>query len=414
MIRLDALSVSGFKNIQDAKLKINDFNIVVGPNNSGKSNLLQVLSFINYIVNSSTDTLESGFAIGVVGAAFGEIVPAARRSRKAMPDSCHFEIEFSNAEKKKVYFYELEIGFAEVSEFQFQFFISAENFYYREDGKTGPKIRLFERNTKNRNATSKVLYGTKSKGTKALEDIPNHISVLNVLKLLFFNDEIYDDAIESLNKIVKSPTFYFSQLSLQDSEPKFKRHNGRTVSYDVLSEIIGLEYSDKWPLLIDACESILGIEDIEILTIGDEEEDEKMDKWVFFRHHGIIKNLNEFSDGTILMIALIVKTISSNDPILLIEEPENSTHPKALMNLVSFLRSYTSDKQFILTSHSLPLINGSKLDEIIVGEVQESGLSKFDNVNEKTELVKKLKHGYVSFGDEIFFNEGENEYEDFE
>ena len=55
MKRIEALRIKGYKNIESAELKLSNFNVIIGPNNSGKSNFIQVILFLNYVINSSLD-----------------------------------------------------------------------------------------------------------------------------------------------------------------------------------------------------------------------------------------------------------------------------------------------------------------------------------------------------------------------
>jgi predicted ATP-dependent endonuclease of OLD family len=87
----------------------------------------------------------------------------------------------------------------------------------------------------------------------------------------------------------------------------------------------------------------------------------------------------------------------------LIEEPENSIHPKALVDLFSFIKSFSESKQFIITSHSITLINKARIDEIIVSTIKENGLCEFYNVNDQKDLRNRLKKSRTSFSDELFF-----------
>lgn len=64
MIKIDEIKIKGYKNIESAELKLGNFNVIIGPNNSGKSNFIQSISFINYIINSSLDEIEKSFAKG--------------------------------------------------------------------------------------------------------------------------------------------------------------------------------------------------------------------------------------------------------------------------------------------------------------------------------------------------------------
>lgn len=46
VMKLKQIRVDGYKNLIDVKIDIHDFNVLVGPNNSGKSNVLEALQML--------------------------------------------------------------------------------------------------------------------------------------------------------------------------------------------------------------------------------------------------------------------------------------------------------------------------------------------------------------------------------
>ena len=136
-------------------------------------------------------------------------------------------------------------------------------------------------------------------------------------------------------------------------------------------------------------------------------------KMVLFSHFRQLKRYSNLSDGSILIIALITKILSSKQSVFLIEELENSIHPKALVKLINFLRSFETEKQFILATHSLVVINSVLPNNVVVSITQKDGRCNFKNVADNKDLRKKLKAGYLEFSDYIFFGEGnEGEFEE--
>ena len=48
-MKLKQVRVSGYKNLIDCKVDLGDFNVIVGPNNSGKSNFLEVFQIFSLL-----------------------------------------------------------------------------------------------------------------------------------------------------------------------------------------------------------------------------------------------------------------------------------------------------------------------------------------------------------------------------
>jgi predicted ATPase len=417
MIKLEKLKIKGFKNIREAELDIGNFNVIVGPNNSGKSNLLRVISFLNFILNESNDEVKEQFDQGFWNTDFGSVMPAyIKNPTKDKKGEIEFDLDFSDTVSNKQFKYQLALGWNFSSNtYMTKYYFKNEVLKYRVIGKTGPSSKVFSRTTKNIKSNSVVDFGG---NFKLFNEVPNHASIVGLLKIFSHSDDVVSDAVKSLNKIIKTPIFYFSNLALYKHDNPIRKYKGRTVSCDLESEIIDLYDTPNWGLFRDVVQSVLSMHDIEVFSYtgsydeDDEDVEEIEEKHLVFYQFNGYKNLKELSDGTVLILALIVKTLSSDNDLILIEEPENSTHPKALVDLYEFLKSFSTEKQFIITSHSIPIINKSRVNDIIVGSIDRNGTSEFTNISEKTELVKRLKKGYVSFSEEIFFSEDTGVYEE--
>ncbi|MGB0879085.1 MAG: AAA family ATPase [Polaribacter sp.] len=410
MIKLEEYKLVGFKNVLDADLSFNNVNVIIGPNNSGKSNFVQSISFLNFIINTaSTDDLETYFENGFHRTYFRELIPATNDIEN-LQHTIGFSLKFSNSITNRIFNYFLELE-ATQDIFEINYKIVKESLDTKESNKPGQAIRVFKREG------NKVNYGSKLTKTGLFEELPSHFSVIRILKLVLNPaTKSYVDAVDSLNAIIKTPVFYFSNLELLKTEnsDRLHFHNGRIVSFELEEEIIKLEKSEKWNIFKTALNNILKIENVFVreYAFADEENKEKVQKNLTFKHFNIAKNLNHFSDGTILIIALITKILSSENDIFLIEEPENSTHPKALVDLFLFLKSFSENKQFIITSHSIAILNKTKADNIIISSINENGKSVFYNIADKVDLKRRLKQGHINFSDELFFgNLNEDEFE---
>ncbi|OFX60023.1 MAG: hypothetical protein A2046_02245 [Bacteroidetes bacterium GWA2_30_7] len=414
MIKIDEIKVKGFKNIKSAELKLNNFNVIIGANNSGKSNFIQVISFLNYIINSASDDLEANFKKGFNSTFFNEIIPRQKNSRIIdllnLEDSSgliEIELIFSNSNTNRLFTYVLQIKWIDEF-FEKHYKINYESLSVKESNKPGVKNNIFNRQHEI------VKYGNEFSKMAVIQKVPSHFSVIRLLKIISDINEGYKDAIDSLNEIIKTPIFYFSHIELLKSEKeRVNSFNGRVVSFELENEIIKLENNGKWDIYKNALKDILNIEDIGIQKNHEDKSDKMpLNKLLFFIHNDTIKFLNQFSDGTILIIALITKILSNKNPLFLIEEPENSIHPKALVDLIAFIKSYSENTQFIITTHSITLLNKTKMDDIIASSIMEDGFCELYNISSRKDLKNKLKRSKVNFSDELFFSlEDKNEFE---
>lgn len=413
MIRLNKIIVSNYKNIERADLKINDFNVVVGANNTGKSNLLQVVSLLNYVTNGGSyvqDSFNNGFRFSK----YNEIVPMCQLDKKDSGNIV-FELHFENTESNNKFEYLLDLKWIKHNRGT-RYVIEREKLYFKDINQTGKLIRIFERNLEGVNDKStKINWGTHVGSKKNIESIPVNASVIPFCDLLLTSNieiEGYSDAVRSLKTVLKAPIIFISNHAIKQGQEQFSDDFGRHISIEIEKEVAKIiDDENKNFIFKNAIKEILNITDIRDLKFKSG-ENEKL-RFVFFEHDNIVKKVESLSDGTLSILAIICKVLNTDSSLIMIEEPENSTHPKALLDLIDFIKSFRAEKQFIITSHSIALLNNSSIDEIIVGGINEKGLSEFCNVSDKEEIASKLKNKYSNFSDNIFFSEEEEEDEIF-
>ncbi len=398
MVKINEIKVKGFKNIKSAELSLNNFNVIVGANNSGKSNFIQVISFLNYVVNASQEEVKHCFELDFYKSYFKSIIPKNDIDETRI---ISFKINFSNTISLRQFSYTLEINIDD-EELPDDFLkINLEKLETKDPNKPGPALTLFVRNS------NIVKYGSALSKINLLEDIPSYYSVLRLLNIISLPDELHTDTLSSLNEILKTPIFYFSHIEfLKSDKERIGLFNGRLISFNLENEIIELERTDKWSIFKQALSNILNIDSINILRLENDTALGKqvlLDAYLFFTHSKVQKKLVEFSDGTILIIALITKILSAKHSIIFIEEPENSTHPKALIDLIGFIKSFSETIQFVITSHSIAILNKTKMEDIIVSSIDENGAAELYNVSSRKELKSRLKRSSVNFSDELFF-----------
>ena len=95
------------------------------------------------------------------------------------------------------------------------------------------------------------------------------------------------------------------------------------------------------------------------------------------------------SDGTIYALCLLVAVLTrvKQPGITIIEEPERGLHPKAISELIGFIREYASTHHpIILTTHSESVVRSLELEELYfvsksqgktqIKDVRKSGVDK--------------------------------------
>lgn len=409
MIRLNRIFVSGYKNIEMADLSISDFNIVVGANNTGKSNLLQVLSLLNFITNGGAFVQEI-FNNGFRYSEFNEIV-SVNEFRKNNTGNININLHFENSDSNLVFEYYINLKWIR-NDNNIRYLVQEEKLNFKQSNQTGRPIRIFERVLSNVNdETTKIKWGTDIGSKKNIESIPVNASVIPFCELLLnsnIENKGYSDAIKSLRTILKAPIVFISNHAIKQNDGKSSDHYGRHVSMNIDYEVFRiLDDNNKNFIFEKAIKEILNITEIDKIDFSSG-KDERI-RLVLFKHEGHYKRFSEFSDGTMSIMAIICKVLTTDSNLIMIEEPENSTHPKALLDLIEFIKSFRAEKQFIITTHSIALLNNSSIEEIIIGTLNERGLSQFCNVSDKHDILSKLQNKYSNFSDNIFFYSDDEE-----
>lgn len=95
-----SLTLRNFKRFEEATFDLRPLNLLVGPNNSGKSTVLQALSLFQFCVRSTLRRKNSGYALENVSLGQEEfaVIPVADpldlwKDRKAQRAGKHLKIE---------------------------------------------------------------------------------------------------------------------------------------------------------------------------------------------------------------------------------------------------------------------------------------------------------------------------------
>jgi predicted ATPase len=118
-----------------------------------------------------------------------------------------------------------------------------------------------------------------------------------------------------------------------------------------------------------------------------------------WRPNGAKQNEEQFSDGTLRLIGLFYSMLNGSNPLLL-EEPELSLHSavvqKLAENIYLMQKRGSGSRQVILSTHSYDLLNngGISSDEIVILKPINEGTQVF-NANELTEVKNLLESGFT-------------------
>lgn len=133
-------------------------------------------------------------------------------------------------------------------------------------------------------------------------------------------------------------------------------------------------------------------------------------KGLYFKlkESGQLVPASQASDGTLLVLAYLAVLYLPEPPrLLLIEEPENGIHPKRLRDVLAILRDLVREQvhtQVILTTHSPYAVDLFKPEEVTLCTKTDTGEIKTTRLSDSPDVVRQL--GVFTLG-EIWTSEGD-------
>lgn len=377
---IDSFDIKGISNIKHVRIDVGEMNALIAPNGYGKSNVLSAISFGLDFLNASAEgrrhMLDNGFA------------PI---NEAMVHNNFRFEINgrLSTDEPAQLFLYGFECEWATddkegcvVSEWLKVKLANEQR--YRQ---------LLNRASKE---TCLVVPSPKGRCNKPFEVSPLQLALPMIANgALFFADtakRICSITIPNL-KTLDNPESYFSM----DENAGVPLLGGRTLSEYIffLKKTDGSNYGILYDGIKQLIPRIAEFEPDEI-TLSDGRS-RVYDIRVREKFNTIPTSIRMLSSGSKRMIFLFTLCIAAkkqNIPMIMMEEPENSVHPRMMENLLLTLQNYASETKILMTSHSPYLMRYLRPDQMYFGLPKNDGLAHFAQIN-----PSKLKYLYKYAGD---------------
>ena len=377
---IDRFDIEGIYNIEHIRIDVGQMNALIAPNGYGKSNVLSAISFGLDFLNASAEgrqhMLDNGFA------PINEAI---------VHDNFRFEINgrLTTDEPAQLFLYGFECEWATddkegrvVSEWLKVKFANEQR--YRQ---------LVNRTSKE---TCLVVPSPKGRCNKPFEVLPLQLALPTIANgALFFADaakRICSITVPNLDTL-DNPESYFSM----DERAGISLLGGRTLS----EYIFFLKKTDEsnYGILSDGIKQLIPrIAEFEPdeITLSDGRS-RVYDIRVREEFNTIPTSIRLLSSGSKRMIFLFTLCIAAkkqNIPMIMMEEPENSVHPRMMENLLLTLQNYASNTKILMTSHSPYLMRYLRPDQMYFGLPKNDGLAHFAKIN-----PSKLKYLYKYAGD---------------
>jgi len=334
---IHSIRIQNFKSLRDVTLRLQDVSLLIGPNNSGKSNVLKALAFLGRYLNGHYPDNEE--------------LKRLSFQHKIEEDGFPLQFTISYQSKKEFHYYDLKI------------------YYDDSDKNEGKYEEIF--------------------GANSLEVPLNQIDVIDKFKhYVTFKFEGFD---VHRNHIIPNNTrdIKNSEAFKKSAFPREKLNNLKNIRlYNIkLSAFTGktngeinqiksdasnlmsyLDYlNNNHPHKLDKIAEELNrcISDFKLVRtpIIDPDKKDGIRQVKLFDKNGIGFWADEVSEGTLYFLALLCIIFQPNPPsILMLEEPEKGIHPRRIHEVMEYIFELAEEQgvQIILTSHSSEVVHKFK------------------------------------------------------
>lgn len=332
------LSIQGYRSIQKLRLSMDDINVVVGGNGSGKSNLYKAVLLLSKAVNgelAETLALEGGMP---------SVLWAGKKKQTTQSKT---PVRLILGVQTDTYNYEIACGLPQpsLSMFTLDPEVKSEHVWFGETKR--PSSTLIERQ-----GSSAWMSNQDGQRFSYPVGLSQSESILSQLQDPHLYPELF-----ALTKEIKKWRFYHHFRTDSESPIRSPQIGTRT---EVLS-------NDGYNLAA-ALQTIMEIGNNELLNESVDRAfpgskliinvDNKTRFEIQLQMPGILRPLEarELSDGTLRYLCLIAALLSPRPPTLLaLNEPEMSLHPELMQPLAELIVLASKYTQIWVTTHSQEL-----------------------------------------------------------
>lgn len=422
MMKIDNITVAGFKNIKKTKLQFDNICAIISPNNYGKSNLIEAVGF--------------GF----------DFIHESRKGRKSMM-SWIKGVPLCSVMENDEYFFEIEFEDESLGEYKYVKY--GYSFKWHRDDESGDIIT--DEWIETRENTS-VRYTSflkrnesryrKGKSTSAyrkieLDRLQLAIDVLGLIEEIEINDVIKSiqditfricSSLDLRDRYQPSPLEYiedeedtirFDDVDVPKALCVLQKNNPELYAmfedavYTLFPEFTSLNLNEY--TLTDQQSNVGKITvklDNKEISADEEDIPFKLREHIY-RLFVKSEYLNQpmsmanMSTGTKRVIWLLANAYIANyvnTGIVGVEEIETSIHPKMMRQLLEVLDEALGEAPLIVSSHSPYLVQYLKPEKIYVGIPNSNGVAEFRRIqkNKVKFLIKNARDMELTVGEYLF------------
>ncbi|WP_314613642.1 AAA family ATPase [Streptomyces stackebrandtii] len=364
--RILGLTVRNFRTLTDVKLPLGPLTVMVGPNAAGKSNVLHALEFLGDVARDGIEpALDSRGGFDVL-AFRGGPRPVSRISVGIEGMWSDFASE-NDPDR-----YELSVSRRRLSEGspeQYTVYRGERFSQHPAAGATTSVELAGDRLTIGGSAdaghpNSSLRFGRMASALHqpwVVPGAPPSVASMGDLNRLLTRIRVFDPDVRAARK----------PWGITE-EDRYLRNDASNLA-DFLKWL--RDHGEPWEWFLEDVRTVVPqIRDIHLVDVPDEPGRIAVElEEVGLRGR---TRLTEASWGTVRILCLLAIFHDPEPPLLTcIEEIDHGIHPHALSLLVGRLREASTRSQFLVTTHSLVVLNDLEPEELVICERRESGAS---------------------------------------
>jgi predicted ATPase len=334
--RLSRIEIKGYRSIKDLDLTLENLNVLIGANGSGKSNFISFFKLLNFSLDSPEGL---GEFVGRNGGA-NVLTHYGTDVTPTIEAQLHFSTK-SGANR-----YSVELGF-----------VVGNRLFFKNE-----TIR-FDRNDISTKAPLIPLGGggSSSRLLQIEKDDPQYgkyNQTVSVIRNIMRNWRFFQFHNTSENSFVRSPG--------DARDDNYLRSDGRNLATvlaslqdnktSVFNEIVSV-VKQIAPYISD-----ITVEDVFLSK-------SKAIKWKENGHPDYVFDASQMSDGTLRALALVTLLLLPEKPSLIcIDEPELGLHPEAIVIVADLIKTAQKDVQMIISTQSPKFVDCFESNDIIVAD----------------------------------------------
>lgn len=408
-MKVEYIKIQNFKTFKNASVQLNDFNVLIGANASGKSSFLQLFKFLKDIKSQGLEN-----AISLQGGIdylrnfnLGPSLPLSIEIKIGLPKVPSYLSALMSNQNYEFYAHKF------VYKFTLDFFKKGRGYKIIEDY-ANFDISLVPLDEKGSNIKdeSKVKAGSlsfnlKDGKIKLEQQFPEGIDFskkVNEFPVFVFSRD------NQKRLLLETPYFLFpiidddllNNINLYDIDPKLPKRavplsakadlefDGSNLAIVLKNLVSDPKKKIRFTNLITDLLPFVG--DIRVESIADK-------SFLFKVQEQYSSNTylpaSLLSDGTIGVTALLIALFfERSDGLSIIEEPERNIHPSLISKIISMMKDVSLKKQLFITTHNLEVIKNTDINDILLISRSDDGFSNIQRPSEiehvKVFLEKEL------------------------